>query len=288
MDDASEDVNLIDEIESGNVADWVVGDDGEVAGGEEIGSASAAEYGGANEDNDIDLVVVGGEDDTELAYVCDDSAYYINLRRVELAQFEASKPTAAQIAAKFQTMFGYMMNSKRLVSFKHIINQSQTKQLVYQQLSRLAGLIDRLNELLVVKVMQAAAAGNSAALSVSLPDIDIIPSIDRGLIYDTLVMDSAIEAILQYMRELNVDPLLKSPLKTTGDWTPMEKGPRYKPGIEESMDIRTKTIANMHKLLDAEAHIIAQIRNIEKFHHRVLIRVGMVQAHIGKIMDLLA
>lgn len=263
-----------------------------INGGDEIISSADNGYDGGSEENGIDVVTVpainiytGAADDKSISYVCDDSAYYINSRRIELAQFEASNPTPAQITAKFHSMFGYMINSKRLTVYKHIINQSQTKVLVHAQLARLADLVNRLNELLVIKVMEAAKEGKSAALAVSLPDIEIIPSIDRGVIFDSLLMDNAIESILQYMRELNVEALLKSPLDDVVDWSPLEKGPRYDPNVEEERDIRTKTIENMYKLLDAEANAVAQIRNIEKFHHHVLIRMGMVQSRIGKIIE---
>lgn len=294
--------NIIDDIESGLIDDWVVAPDEGVDEGVDEGAGAGADddvTGGSDEyrvavtggaiDADPDdnewVVRVGGDGgDADTAYVCDDSNYYINLRRIELAHFEATKPSPAQVVAKFHTMFGYMINPKRVAAYKHIITQSQTKDLLYRQILRLADMINRLNELLVIKVMQAAAEGRSAALSVSLPDIDIIPSIDRGIIYDTLLMDAVVDSLLQYMRELDVRPLLRSPLEPE-NWEPLDRGPRYKSGIEESMDVRTKTIENMHKLLDAEEHIVAQVRNIEKYHHRVLGALGKIQVYIRRIME---
>jgi hypothetical protein len=242
-------------------------------------------YTDDEEQNNNNIVTVGGNGDTE--YICDDTSYWINLRLIETARFEISKPSLDLCKRKFQRMYGDYKGKTREYIYTKIIAESQMKKLMYKQFIALVESLVKLDDWLLAKVDDNARKGKP--INITVPDIMLLPHVDVEIIYKPEVLTSTMNSILQYMSKLNINSLLKDPLTiefgSVPDFNPVNSVNMndiipYPDKLTSADDYLTA----MKKLSDFEIETAKYVQDIEKYHCEVISKVNCVFHAMQKIM----
>lgn len=232
------------------------------------------------EESDNTVVKIGGGD-TE--FICDDTTYYINTRLIELARFEISRPDLIQCRRKFQRMFAWITTREDV--YKKIIDESQIKGLIYQQFINLVELLDKLDSFILAKVTEVGRTGRN--LNITVPDILFAPNIDIQIIYNPSLMRATINNILEYMRRLNINALLRENVSET-----FELLPEFSPVHDltemapHGIAVSTEEYINlMHKMLDFEMETAKYVQEMESYYRDAINITHKVFKYVQKIME---
>ncbi len=242
-------------------------------------------YNDGAEESDGTIVKIGGGD-TE--YVCDDTSYYINVRFIELARFELSKPNVEQCKAKFNKLFGWMSeNATRRDVCRRMIDASSMKALVYNQFIKLIDILGKLNDFIVAAVVDAGRQGRR--VNVSIPDILFPPDVDVYIIYNTKLLTHTMNLVLSYMSKLNINDLLDAPITEKFDVIP-----DFKPSVDlnfgekipaaSALQTPEQYMARMKALLQFEADTAKYVQEVEKYNCGVVNQVNRVFSVVEKII----
>jgi hypothetical protein len=239
-------------------------------------------YGsGAFEDeDDVGTVKLGGSD---VEYVMNEMGYYMMLRRIELARFELSKPTPEACAAKYKKMFSGMVGMTYSQLRVRLIDDVLGPHM-YNQFIKIVDLIGQLEELIVARADTYAKTGR--AVNISLPDIIWSPHIDRLIMYDPSALEYAMGRLVDYMNKLNVNSMLKTPISARIPPPPKMATTAALSDTAQTIvgGPRVCTLDAMKEVLEQEMEVAQYVREIEKYHCRVLAYSGTIYDFCASIV----
>ncbi len=233
------------------------------------------------------LVKLGGQDNE---YVMNDISYYIISRKIELARFELSKPTAAACKIKYKKMFTSVAGLSHSGLLKYIIDNALNKRYVYEQFTNIIDLIGRIEELIIDLADHLARANKS--INVSLPDIIFHPNIDKLIMYDPSALEQAMNKIIDYVNKINVNSIIKNPVtarisRVAAFRPPTALDPNtqiYRPDISSFMT-PDEYLTAMKKVLEQEVHVAMYAGEIEKYQCNVVNHMGQAYDFCASLVD---
>ena len=263
-------VKVIREIHGAGLADE---DTGRVALAWQ--SQSRRKRGGA-EDNDDGTI--------SKSVVMDEVAFYITMRKMELARFELSAPSVTACAAKYRSMFRDTID----VTYSELYTRLVDKVVGHTMRDRFVRLIDMLGDmesLIIIKADMLARDGR--AINVSLPDMCVGPSV--AIVHQPEVLCAAANIIIDYVNNIRIDSLLRTPT-----------GPSRIPHIAAysgpTPDMTTAVssivastaagyMAGMQKILSHEVELAMYVRDVEAYHCKVINHLGAVFVVCDQLID---
>ncbi len=219
---------------------------------------------------------ITGGNDCIRSVVCDDMQFYIMSRMMSLARFELSKPDDETIRRKSAIMFKEVAGLSWDECATLLIDTAMPKH-IYKQFVQLINIIGELEEIIVTKLR------TMKQINISLPDIFLLPYIDRLIVYRPDVLCDTINAIRDYMNKLNVNSMLSEPIKTKIDNIEKFDEPiDAKPPIQAELP---RTIVEMHEMLNAELLVAKYLVKVEAYQCMVINHMGIIYDRCKKIME---
>lgn len=236
-------------------------------------------YGGETQCGENNLVKLGGSDSSS-EFICDDMTFYMMQRKMELARFELSRPDAEQQKIKCISMFRDTSDATYYQIYVRLIDRALKKKYIYDQFVQMIDLIDEMEQLVAARVELAGRKG--IPINISIPNIFFLPHIDQVIIYRPDVLADTINKIIDYMNNLNLNAILKTPImnkiahvdKFTGQLD-----------MTARIDAVDGTLEGMHSALNKELEVATYIREIEKYQCGVINHVNNVYDKCKKIID---
>ena len=229
----------------------------------------------------------GSEDSVEL--VCDNVSFYIMLRKMELARFKLSNPSVAECEVKAAQMFREYDGLDYTALYSRIIDKALKKRYLYNQFTQLVELVERLNQLILTRIMAASKKGES--INISLADIYLLPHIDQLITYRPDILCTAVNQLIRYVNKLNINAIIRSPMQVNiaglskcdahvpAMGTLMPHRPHGK-SAEQYLEYMTETLG--HELVVAE-----YVREIEKYQCAAINKLNEVYDFCKKIINML-
>jgi hypothetical protein len=236
-------------------------------------------YADDMEQTTYSTIKLGGSD-APITFVCNDIIYYMMVRKLEFARFKLTKPSLLLCKNKAQRMFSGILGRDYAAVYVHILDTAIKKKYIYCQFTRLVNLIGRLEQLIISAV---ESAKEDVALNVSLPDIFLLPNVDKLIVYRTDVLHDVVNGIIQYINRLNINILLPEPLRLS-----IDKVDKYE-GITLNMaekvpsihaDSSAAYIDQMAVVLSHEMIVAEYARAVEEYHCYVI-------NHMNKVFDVI-
>lgn len=225
------------------------------------------------------VVRLGGMDQE---YVLDDARFHLNLRLMEFARHELSRPDLATAKRKFGAMFDAYLRGD---IYSQYMERSEALRLLHRQFVGLCDLIARMEEWILMMVHTAARRGR--CIDISLPDLTLPGNIDIKVLYSPDQLRAATNAIIGHVRRININSLLDEPLVVDIEPLPEfgAKSPDFsqkvpRPYAQTSADY----LDTARRILDIEAEIVDYIIKVEEYHCEVINRVNLIFIAIGKIL----
>lgn len=220
-------------------------------------------------------IINGGSETTDLKpVVCDDMQFYITSRMMSLARFELSKPDDEAIGRKSAIMFKDIVGKNKSDIVIHLIDNAMPKH-IYKQFVQLINIIGDMEDIIVIKLR------TMKQINISLPDIFLLPYIDRLIVYRPDVLCDTINAVTVYMNKLNVNSMLSEPIKT-----PISSVDRFE-AAEPTSAVGSelpKTIEEMHEMLNAELEVAKYLVKVEAYQCKVINHMGLIYDRCKKII----
>ncbi len=236
-------------------------------------------YGGniyEDEECTARVIKIGGND-----VVFDDASFYIMSKKMEYARL-AVNPSLEILSNRYQLMHK-ASNYESL--YKHIISQVFDKKYLYNQFIRLINLIGDIGELIVTKCNHAARSGH--AINVSLPNIDLLPTVDVLIVEDPLILHQTINNIIDFITKINVNSLCKLP----GNLHVDKIQPFAAPGLDMSTTIalgNPKTeeeyLGAIKSLVDHEIIVATYVREVESYHINAINTINKIFAKCDELI----
>src|SRR5207244_1355063 len=136
--------------------------------------------------------------------------FYITSRKIALAGLELKNLDNNDAA--FDKLFGHIDGHTYAEVYKHIIDTAMPKKYIYEQFMRLLGLITEMEEVLGDHIANLARRGQ--AINISLPSLTTAPYVDQMICYNPMALQSAMNALIDYINKMNINALLKEPIQT--------------------------------------------------------------------------
>lgn len=245
-------------------------------------------YGGGLYSMDTsNVVTIGGSDGLE--YVSDNSYYYITQKKLELARFELSRPNDIQCNNKLVDMFGDLRGINFHDLYRKLIRITLKNKYMYKQFTQLISLIRDMEKYIITRI--SVAQKFNKPINVTIPSIKFPSYIDKIILYDPNALTIAINAIVEYINNLNINSLLTEPIKDKielmGEFTTDKQLPNLNFATPNEFDYMPteECIEYMHKLLDKQTIVIEYINEIEKYHCNVINHVNMIFDRCKKIIN---
>lgn len=236
-----------------------------------------------NEDEDGEIVRVGAGPE----YICNDTAYYINLRLIEIARLEIQKPSDENCQKTFNRLFQQFVGKTRYSVYRRIIDESHIKTLICRQIISLIDSINKFNHLLILKIAQQKNRNDAIFNNISIGDPSRIPDITADIVYDPDILCETANSIISYVNMLKIPALIKKhiDIKTVNAFTadklnmdaPYPNFDKY-----ESVDV---CIANMKKMVDFEVDTAKYVQEIEKYQCYIINHLNPIHEYISEIIS---
>lgn len=224
---------------------------------------------------------IGGSDTA--VHILDDVAYYISSRKMALARFElagpmGTGPTPADILRTYKRMFGDIVGRDYTQLYTLIVDRALAKQHIYSQFTRAVDLMAEIENLISMRVERLAVLG-SPSLNMSLPDIFLLPHIDRVIMYRPDVLAHTVNKIIDWVNKLEVSCLLPAPVRSNiGPVKPFAATPPPMDTVIEP--VAAPTIADLRATLAQEMVVAAYVHKVEEYQCYVI-------NHMNAVFDLL-
>lgn len=231
--------------------------------------------------HDNNVIKIGG-----VEFVCDDMSFYIMSRKMRLARFELSRPSLIACEAGYSNMFRNVVGIDYATLYTRIIDSALKKKYVYYQFMQLVDLIGEMEQLIIARIDTAGRSGQS--INISLPDLFLLPHLDRCIVARPDVLAHTMDKIIEYINKINVNALLKEPVR--GIVPRVAKFSCLAPDMKTvipPIDASSveEFISGMHKTLEHEIVVASYIQDIEKYHCMVINHMNQVYDICKKIID---
>lgn len=227
-------------------------------------------------DDDSRVVKIGGAE-----IVVDDVSYYMMIRKIELARFELARPTEGQCAAKYASMFHSSIGLDFTAMYSHILDKSLNKRHIRAHFIQLVDMISAMEEVISAKIAKMGMADEP--INVSLPNVFLLPHIDKLLAYRPDVLADTMNQLVDYMNKLNVNAIISAPITSRLD--PVAPFTATPPTIVMGPRTPTEThLAAMKRLLAQEELVALYVREVETYHVAVM-NSGAIYDRCKKIID---
>lgn len=244
----------------------------------EIRGSGMYEDGG--EETSANVVKLGGDSSTE--YVSDDMTFYMISRKMEFARFELANPDDAACKSKYARMFSNVAGRSYGQVYADIIGMGVKKKFMYKQFVGIIELIGDMEQKIELRVCKEASSGRH--VNVSLPDIILLPHIDKLIMYRADVLEDTINKIISYVNKINVNSLLVEPV--TCDLPKVQKFDITAPNMSKIITADTSLMLDkMRSVLDQEMEVADYIHKMEKYHCIVINHLNMVYEVCKKIIS---
>lgn len=233
-----------------------------------------------DDDSTSNVFVVGGASDASL-HVCDDVDFYINMKRIEVARLEAqlreNPALVNKVAYKYNELFKWMEGATADTIIKHIMDRSQLKKYLLDEIIKIIDMIYKLEETINFNVLRIARTGKK--INVSLPNIDL-PEIDINVIYDPNVLYKVLISIVTYINGVNIKSLIgQSPNKII---------PVLPPNIEDDSPAPhgynySATISSMKELLKIEIGFADYVKRVEAYQCHAMTIISKIRENLNML-----
>lgn len=230
------------------------------------------------------VIKIGGNDSTE--YVCGETVFYMTMRKMDLARFELKLNTFDLnfIKKKFLREYKYLMGVTYAEIYQKIIDDVLTKHL-YNQFVNLIDLIAQMEEMVATMVEVLGRKGK--AINISLPDIILLPNIDKLILYNPDILHYTVNKIVDYANKINIKSLISIktiPIPHIDKFdTP---APDMKTRTPEFIPQQPSDYYDAMKVLSKHEIIVAEyVYDIEKYHCKVINHMNFIYDLCKKIID---
>lgn len=219
------------------------------------------------EDDDQENIIKLGGSESNTSIVCDNVAFYMMTKKMDFARFKLSKPNYNACKSKYHKDFKKITGTYAEV-YTRLIDNVLKKNYMYTQFTDLVDLIYNMELLIVSRVESESRAGHN--INISLPDIILLPHIDKLIIYRPDILTETINKLINYINKVNINSIIKDNIRA--DIPNVEK-------FDKKLDMATKIISRedepgdaeeyiteMNILLDQEMIVADYVREIEKYH----------------------
>lgn len=233
------------------------------------------------------LIKIGGSDSLH-QYVCDNMSFYIMTRKLDLARFELSMPDQSACEKKYHDMFNDIIDLDYSQVYQKLISGTVKKKFLYNQFIQMVEVISLLENTLDSKIEKMCKLGKP--INVSIPDITFLPNIDELIMYRPDILTITTNKIIDYINNLNINSILKSPITSKVDRVPAFAGDvpvmTNKINVEAGKGQTNKDILlSMHAILSRELVVAEHVRNVEKYHCIVINYLNKVYDICRQIID---
>jgi hypothetical protein len=243
--------------------------------------------GGLYSMDESNVVTIGGSDGQEC--IMDNSYYYITQKKLELARFELSRPKDEQCYNKLMDMFGDLRGINFHDLYKLLIRKTLKNNYMYKQFTQLISLIRDMEKYIITRI--SVAQKFKKPINVTIPSIKFPAYIDKIILYDPHALTIAINSIVDYIINLNINSLLTEPIKDKikpmNEFATDKQLPNLNFATPNEFDHMpaAECIDYMHKLLDKQTIVIEYINEIEKYHCSVINHVNVIFDRCKKIIN---
>lgn len=223
-------------------------------------------------DDDTSSIIKLGGNQSNCEIVFDDMLFYMNSRKLELARFELSKPSMSDCETKAKKFYGGITYSEL---YSKLIDTVFKKKYMYEQFVRLVDLISDMEKLIEKKVEYISGMGKP--LNITIPDIILLPHIDKLIIYRPDVLNNTTNKIIDYVNKININTIIDNPVRI--NVKPVDKF------VMRDMNTEIPNITgrnpdeilkSMHQSLEHELNVCKYLHEIEKYQCNVINRLNDV------------
>lgn len=242
-------------------------------------------YTGGDENDDTPTAIIGG-----VECVVDEIAFYVTSRQIALARFKLTRPNQDACREKIAEMFGGDYPTDHVALYSWLISRVMSKNHLYKQFVMLVDLIGEMEKLIVAKIDQAARNATTQ-VNVSLPELYLLPRIDRLIMYRPDILCVTMNKIAHYMNHINVNSLLRNPEATPAlpEMAKFDHAPLVNktiPAFDRSLNaVDYDIIAQMETALEHEVEVAKYIKDVEKYHCDAIQFINSALAKCQKIIN---
>ena len=209
--------------------------------------------------------------------VCDDVAYYTNLRIIDLAHFEVTKPSLERCKEKF-LQFNYDTSINSTGVIKSLFMQSNIKKVIQKRFIDCVGAIEKLEEYILYKINNKKMRPGK----MSLPNLMLEPNAA-----DQVWQASATELtnrLIDYINKMDIVAIINSPMRKFELISDIDNVPHEDLIIDSKYDSVSDYMAAMHKIIDFEIKYTKHAQIIEKHQCKIVRTLGQIIAFIADII----